>query len=65
MPLTLLTRYQAELTNNIYTAQEEDTIDGDFFKLLTEDMKTIERNINEEDTCKFGKKDLMKIVKMK
>ena len=62
---TLLTRDQTELTNKIYKAQKEDPIDGDFYKLVTDDMKMIEFNINEEDICKFGKKDLMKIVKMK
>ena len=39
---TILTRDESELTNKIYTAQKEDTIDGDFFKLVSKDMEMIE-----------------------
>ena len=44
---TILKRDERELTKKVYRAQTKNPIDGDFYKLVKEDFKNIDEEIDE------------------
>ena len=62
---TILTRDLSEITKKIYLAQQQDPLEGDFYKLVMNDIEMIELKMNEDDISKVTKASLMKRVKVK
>ena len=59
----ILTRNKEETIRKIYTKQKEDPIKGDWYKLLQEDFKLININMDENKICETPKSIYKKEIK--
>ena len=61
----ILKREDEELIKEVFNAQKESPIDGDFYKLVTSDLEKVNLTISENDICNTNKEALKKTVKIK
>ena len=61
----ILTREDNELVKRIYRAQKDNPTRGDFVELVTEDLKMIKEDFDEDNFLKFSKIDFKNHIKKK
>ena len=61
----ILTREDNELVKRIYRAQKDNPTRGDFVELVTEDLKMIKEDFDEDNFLKFSKIDFKNHIKNK
>ena len=61
----ILTREHKELVKRIYRAQKDNPSRGDFLELVTEDLKMINEEFNEDSFLKFSKTQFKNHIKKK
>ena len=54
----ILKREDEELIKEVFNAQKESPIDGDFYKLVTSDLEKVNLAISENDICNTNKEAL-------